>query len=399
LLAQRAKAVQQETDKLLADTKFRRRDPSMGWPEFVGWSEPQYDLLEHVAEIFVERMGESTWMLATPRAAVFWNGMRLQIGRSSTAEDEDSAPRSAASPAHAMIGEAITSEATEALWLAYFASVSVFLSAPAAISLRYWRTPPAGPPLPAPLARERCRLGAQSGTVTVAPPPPVEFSAIALPLRDPTGPLATCRRCALWRNATQAVAGIGPAHAAIMAVGEQPGEYENQHGEPFAGIAGELLDRVLTHAGLSRERVYLTYAVKHYKWETPANLSRQPSSVARRVQRTPEPREVEACRHWLEQELSRVAPRVVVTLGATALKALCGPHVNLSEYLGQTIVHDGRLIVPTWHPAYALRMTDTPLRENIVAAMETAFRRAAALAVQEEAPCSQESHTRAMGHR
>ena len=376
LLAPRVQAVEQETGKLLGLTLFRRRDPAMGLPEFVGWSEPQHDVLAHVAELFVERMGESTWMLATPQGAVFWNGMLLRIRQPAV---EENGPTAHVLSANALTGEAITSESTEALWLACYASACVSGTVPATISLRYWRMPPAGPPLPARVARERSRLGAQSAAVAVAQPPPVEYSAITPPLREPTGPLATCRRCALWRNAKQAVAGVGPAHATIMAIGEQPGEHENQHGKPFTGAAGQLLDIVLARAGFARDKLYLTYAVKHYKWETP-NQQLQRQSGQRRVHRTPEPREVEACQFWLEQELSRVAPRVVVTLGATALKALTGAHVNLSEYLGQTITHGGHLIVPTWHPSYALRTVEAELREEVIATIVTAFRRAALLA-------------------
>ncbi len=366
LLDQRIQAVEHEIDDLLILTLFRRRDPSMGQPEFVGWYEPRHDLLERAAARFAERMGDSTWMLATPHGAAFWNGMLLRIGRQAAEEHEQAAH---ALPESAMTGEAITSTPTEALWLAYYASA--FNGEPSPVPLRYWRMPPAGPPLPARLARERSRLGAQSGAVTVPPTPPVEYSAMTPPLQEPTGPLTTCRRCALWRNAKQAVAGAGSAHAAIMVVGEQPGEYENQHGEPFTGPAGQLLDTVLTRAGLKREALYLTYAVKHYKWET---LDQQ------RVHRTPVRREVEACQYWLEKELARIAPRVVVTLGATALKALAGAHINLSEYLGQTIAHDGRLIVPAWHPSYALRTADARLRDDIVSTIATAFSRAAALA-------------------
>lgn len=366
LLDQRIRTVEHETGALLALTLFRRRDPSMGPPEFVGWYEPHHDLLERAAARFAARMGESTWMLATPHGAVFWNGMLLRIGRPLGGEHEQTSQVLTAS---AMTGEAVTSTPTEALWLAYYASA--FNAQPSPVPLRYWRMPPAGPPLPAHLARERSRLGAQSAAVTVPPMPPLEYSAITPPLREPTGPLATCRRCALWRNAKHAVAGTGPAHAAIMVVGEQPGEHENQHGEPFTGPAGELLDAVLARAGLERQALYLTYAVKHYKWET---------LDAERVHRTPVRREVEACQYWLEKELTRVAPRVVVTLGATALRALTGAHVNLSEYLGQTIAHEGRLIVPAWHPSYALGMADATLREDVVTAIVTAFSRAAALA-------------------
>ena len=367
LLDQRVQSVEHETDDLLILTLFRRRDPSMGLPEFVGWYEPHHDLLERAAARIAPRMRDSTWMLATPQGAAFWNGMLLRIGRPAT---EENTQATHALPPSVMTGEAATSEPTEALWLAYYASV--FNAGPAPVPLRYWRTPPAGPPLPARLARERSRLGAQSTAVTVPEMPSVEYPAVTPPLREPTGPLATCRRCALWRNTKQAVAGTGPAHATIMAIGEQPGEHENQHGEPFTGAAGQLLDVVLARAGLERATLYLTYAVKHYKWET---LDQQ------RVHRAPEPREVEACQYWLDQELTRIAPRVVVTLGATALKALTGAHVNLSEYLGQTIAHRGRLIVPTWHPSYALRTADARLREDIVVTIVTAFSRAAVLAV------------------
>ena len=365
-LAQRIQSVEGETEALVVFTLFRRRDPSMGLPEFVGWYEPHHDLLERAAARFARRMGDSTWMLATPQGAAFWNGMLLRIGRPATEESEQAAH---ALPPDVMAGEATTSEPTETLWLAYYARV--FNAGTAPVPLRYWRTPPAGPPLPARLARERSRLGAQSAAVAVPEMPPVEYSALTPPLREPTGPLAACRRCALWRNAQQAVAGAGPAHATIMAVGEQPGEHENQHGEPFTGPAGQLLDTVLARAGLERTALYLTYAVKHYKWEV---LDQQ------RVHRTPARREVEACQYWLEQELTQIAPRVVVTLGATALKALTGAHVSLSEYLGQTIAHRGRLIVPTWHPSYALRTADARLREDIVGSIVTAFSRAAALA-------------------
>jgi DNA polymerase len=156
-----------------------------------------------------------------------------------------------------------------------------------------------------------------------------------------------------------------------MVVGEQPGEYENQHGVPFTGPAGQLLDSVLARAGLERAALYLTYAVKHYKWEI---VGRE------RIHRTPAQREVEACQYWLDKELAQLAPRVVVTLGPTALRALTGAHVNLSEYAGRTISHGGRIIVPTWHPAYALRTADARLRDDIVARIATAFRWAAELA-------------------
>ncbi|WP_233836128.1 DUF4130 domain-containing protein [Paraburkholderia sp. ZP32-5] len=393
LLAQRVEAVERETAKLVLGTLFRRRDPSMGPPEFVGWYAPYHDLLERAAPRFVKGMGDSTWMLATPRGAAFWNGMLLRIGQTA-AEERIEAEH--ALPASTMIGEAITSEPIEALWLAWYASAVNAQSIP--VPLRYWRMPPAGPPLPAQLARERTRVGARHAAVSVPDAPPADTSPLTPPLSEPDGPLATCRRCGLWRNAKQAVAGVGPADAAIMLLGEQPGEYENQHGEPFGGAVGELLDSLLARAGLERAALYLTYAVKHYKWDLPLQPQpdqprRSPQHVSgQRVHRTPERSEVEACAYWLDEELSRVAPRVVVTLGPAALKALTGAHVNLSEYLGLTIAHRGRLIVPTWHPSYALRTADARLRDDIVANIVTAFKRAAALAADDTQAANEISH-------
>lgn len=370
LLDRRVQEVDDETALVYSLTRFRRREPSMGPPEFVGWFEPNHDVLERAALNFAPRMGESTWMLATPHAAAFWNGMLLRIGTPAgtvvpvapVAPDPDMNRL-------ALIGEAVTSEQSEALWLAHYAHT--FASEASPLRLQYWRKPAAGPSLPPALARARTRLDAQRAPVGVPPAPPVVHLAMTPPLRTPTGPLDTCRRCALWRNATQAVAGSGSTHAAIMVVGEQPGEQDDREGEPFTGPAGQLLDDVLARAGLDRAALYLTQAVKHYKWEKPGT---------RRIHRTPAPREVEACQYWLDRELAQIAPRVVVTLGATALKALTGPHITLSEYLGQTIRHDGRLIVPTYHPAYALRTDDVPLRDDIVATLIDAFKRAARLA-------------------
>src|SRR6202012_296446 len=125
--------------------------------------------------------------------------------------------------------------------------------------------------------------------------------------------LDECRRCALWRDATQAVGGEGQRHASIMLIGEQPGDAEDVQGKPFVGPAGALLDKALQDAGVARNEVYVTNAVKHFKW-TPRGK--------RRMHKTPAQREIDACEYWLERELSSVKPQVIVTLGATALKAM-----------------------------------------------------------------------------
>ena len=180
--------------------------------------------------------------------------------------------------------------------------------------------------------------------------------------------LDACRRCDLWRNATHGVPGDGPTPAPVMVVGEQPGNQEDLAGKAFVGPAGRLLDEAFEKAGLSRESVFLTNAVKHFKWELRGK---------RRLHKTPAQREIEACGYWLEDELDRVAPRVVVALGATALKAVLGVKAtSLRKVLRQPIEHEGRTVIPTYHPSYALRVPDPAAREaafdEIVAALKLA---------------------------
>jgi DNA polymerase len=144
------------------------------------------------------------------------------------------------------------------------------------------------------------------------------------------------------------VAGAGPGRAALMLVGEQPGDQEALSGLPFAGPAGKVLDRALADAGIDRRAAYLTNAVKHFKWEPRGK---------RRIHKTPAQREVDACNPWLKQELAAVAPTVVVALGSTALRALTGRRdLSLSALQGQALEIGGLTIVPTWHPSYVLRL-------------------------------------------
>jgi DNA polymerase len=158
---------------------------------------------------------------------------------------------------------------------------------------------------------------------------------------------ASCRACPLWRDATQTVFGAGPANARIMLVGEQPGDREDRIGEPFVGPAGDLLDRALTDAGLDQERLYVTNAVKHFKFELRGK---------RRIHQTPKKLEIDACRPWLDEELKRVRPRIVGLLGATAAKALLGPSFRVSKRRGEVLEVDfAEAAVATYHPSSVLR--------------------------------------------
>lgn len=159
-----------------------------------------------------------------------------------------------------------------------------------------------------------------------------------------------CRRCDLWRNATQTVFGEGPPDAAVMFVGEQPGDREDRAGKPFVGPAGAVLDQALAAAGIERARTYVTNAVKHFKNEPRGK---------RRLHRTPNAAEVQICRWWLDQELELVKARVVVALGATAFRALTGSRDALGAWRGRPhSFHGGRQLIVTVHPSYLLRLAD-----------------------------------------
>jgi DNA polymerase len=164
-----------------------------------------------------------------------------------------------------------------------------------------------------------------------------------------------CEGCDLYRNATQAVWGEGPQRASLFLIGEQPGNEEDLEGRPFVGPAGRLLDRALDEASISRTEVYLTNAVKHFKFEDRGK---------RRIHKKPGSGEVQACRPWLDAELSIVRPHVIGCLGATASQALLGSHFRLTEDHGQAIrLPSLGTIVATSHPSAILRAPDSMQRE------------------------------------
>ena len=166
---------------------------------------------------------------------------------------------------------------------------------------------------------------------------------------------AGCRACPLWRDATQTVFSSGPARAPVVLVGEQPGDREDREGLPFVGPAGDLLDRAQEAAGLDPRRVYRTNVVKHFKWKPRGK---------RRIHQTPSKLEVEACRPWLEAELSRVKPEVVGILGATAAKALLGGGFRVSKQRGEVLeVEFAAKAVATYHPSAVLRAEKEDRRE------------------------------------
>jgi DNA polymerase len=182
--------------------------------------------------------------------------------------------------------------------------------------------------------------------LSVKPKPAASLDDIEA-LRDEA---ADCRACHLWKDATQTVFGEGPQHAQVMLVGEQPGDKEDLAGKPFVGPAGQMLDRALEEAGIDRKKVYVTGAVKHFKFVARGKI---------RLHQKPNTSEIKACRQWYERELKSINPALVVAMGATAAQSVLGKITPINKTRGRLIdLEDGIKALVTVHPAYLLRLPD-----------------------------------------
>jgi uracil-DNA glycosylase family protein len=193
------------------------------------------------------------------------------------------------------------------------------------------------------------------------PPDSEEYARPATPpdtsiLSEVRGASRECTACHLYKRATQTVFGEGPKDAAIMLVGEQPGDYEDVAGKPFVGPAGKIMDRALEEAGIDRSHVYVTNAVKHFKWEPRGK---------RRIHKKPNSREIAACRPWLEAEMRLVKPQLVVCLGSTAGQAFFGPSFRVTRERGKVLSSKlAPKVVATVYPSSLLRQPDEESRER-----------------------------------
>ena len=196
-------------------------------------------------------------------------------------------------------------------------------------------------------ADARPKREARRAPVPQLPKTPEEFASLAAARAAVQG----CRRCDLYKYGTQAVFGEGPEHAAIMFVGEQPGDQEDLQGRPFVGPAGRIFDKALEKVGIERDRVYVTNAVKHFKFQQRGK---------KRLHQRPNAGEIAACRFWLDLERRFVRPDVVVAMGAIAVQSLIGKAATISSLRGKPVpLEDGSLLYVTIHPSYLLR-----IREN-----------------------------------
>lgn len=372
-LYQMAKGVRRDRHDFIAYLRFREQDVPAPAPRFVAWYEPDHDTLEWAAEHFADRMGRTTFLIATPDRAAFWDGTALTfqatpagtLARPPVLETRDDGEQDAA---------------RTALWLTYYRSIfnPARLNERALVQhmpIRRWRGLPEATLIPELIgtARGGAQRVGQATAVGMRDGHAIRADMVASGIHTEADAdtLAQCRRCPLWKNATTVVPGEGPHPARLMIVGEQPGDQEDLAGRVFVGPAGQVLNQALEQAGIAREALYLTNAVKHFKWEPRGK---------RRLHKTPQQQEMLACRHWLEGEMASVAPSVIVTLGATAFSSVMARRLSLTEHLNHPIAHDNRWVVPTYHPAYALRQVDSAGRDRALDAIVTGLKRAQHLA-------------------
>ncbi len=350
-VARLGQAVRRDTHKMRAFVRFREVSED-GATRYVSWFEPEHYIVEANAPFFVRRFATMTWSILTPYRSAHWNGDTLLLGAGAQASDVPD------------------DDALEAYWRAYFASI--FNPARLKVSAmtsempkKYWRNLPEAAAIPELIRQSQERTAAMVETPTVSParaarPAPLATPAIHTGLQAMAAEAATCTRCDLYRHATQTVFGEGPLDARLMLVGEQPGDQEDLAGRPFVGPAGQMLDRALAEAGIERSGVYVTNAVKHFKFEPRGK---------RRIHATPDRTEIQICRFWLDQERTLVKPAVTILLGASAARAVLGRAVTISRERGRAIPLEGGQVMVTTHPSYLLRLPDEASKEREYLAM------------------------------
>ena len=328
-----AKAVRRDAHKMHAFVRFRRveqeDEQGQGGEHYVAWFEPDHHIVRREAGFFVRRFANMRWSILTPRGSLHWDGETLHEGPPAQKSD------------------APGGDPAEDLWRTYYASIFN----PARLKIgamlkempkKYWKNMPEAALIPELVAGAQARESAM-------------VSAGALAFDDRPETLAAieraidgCRKCPIGDLDNRAVMGEGPQDAALMIIGEQPGDQEDLAGRPFVGPAGEMLDAALAEAGIDRSRAYVTNAVKHFKYQQRGK---------RRIHQSPTAREIDTCRWWHEAERAIVRPRLILALGASAARGVIGKTVSVSQARGAPIpLEDGSELWLTVHPAYLLRL-------------------------------------------
>lgn len=347
------KSVRRDMHKMHAFVRFRKTADN----EYVAWYRPDHRIVRINADFFVRRFGAMKWAILTPDESAHWDLRELRFG--------PGVPRS----------QAPSEDELEELWCAYYKSVfnparvkkSAMIKE---LPVRHWATLPETALIPGLLADADARVGQMLPVRSAAP-----FVPSGAPLAVLRESVQQCRGCDLCETATQAVFGEGPPGARIVLVGEQPGDQEDRSGRPFVGPAGRVLDEALAAAGIDRSQIYLTNAVKHFKFTERGKF---------RLHSTPRGLEISACRPWIEEELRLIRPDLVVCMGATAAQSVIGRAVRVQAERGVFLPHHyAREAMVTVHPSYILRITDQQAaeleRQRFVSDLQGAMARVAEL--------------------
>ena len=353
-----AKQVRRDIHKMRAFVRFREVAESPPFPgtgepatRFIAWFEPEHHIVRANARFFVDRFTSMRWSILTPDLSIHWDGETLTEGPGATK------------------GDAPEGDPIEDVWKTYYAST--FNPARLKVGMmlkemprRYWKNMPETALVSSLIAGARAREIVMVQTA----PTGGNIGKSWEKLRDEA---SACTRCDLHRCATRTVFGEGPLDAGLMFVGEQPGDNEDLEGKPFVGPAGQMFDRAIGEAGIDRDTVYVTNAVKHFKFEQRGK---------RRIHDKPNAGEISACRWWYEQERLLLRPKVTVALGATAARQMLGKAVTITATRGRAIdLADGGQGWVTIHPSFLLRLPDKARAKDEYAAFVEDLKGAKAL--------------------
>ncbi|MBX7512935.1 UdgX family uracil-DNA binding protein [Qipengyuania sp. GH38] len=337
------KNVRRDSHKMHAFVRFRlvESEANSGEGEvgehYVAWFEPEHHILRANAGFFMRRFSNMRWSILTPRGSLHWDGETMSEGPPAERHD------------------APGGDPMEDLWRTYYASIFN----PARLKIgamlkempkKYWKNMPEASLIPDLIA------GAQGREAKMVEKGALEFEERPDTLAAIDKAIHACRKCPIGSLDNHAVMGEGPQDAALMIVGEQPGDQEDQIGRPFVGPAGQLLDAHLEKVGIDRRSSYVTNAVKHFKYVQRGK---------RRLHQNPGAKEIDTCRWWIESEREIVKPKLVLAMGASAARSVLGKTVSITKVRGAPIaLEDGSELWVTAHPSYLLRLEGAAREEQ-----------------------------------
>lgn len=348
------KKIKREVHKIHAFVRFERIEDANepAGERFVAWMKTDHPCLKLAAPFFKRRFGDRSFSIFTPYESAHWDRSQLTYS-----EGVASAPT--------------RGESMDELWKGYYKSTfnPARMNIPMMkkeLPVRYWNALPEAEIIRDLIQEspERLKKMAMNQNVRATPPETKDLGVIENALKS-------CTACPLFKTATHSVMGEGPKRARIMIVGEQPGDNEDLEGRPFVGPAGQLLDRIMQRLGFDRSQVYVTNAVKHFKWKA------VPGSKTRIHQRA-SGAEMHACKPWLEREIEAISPDVIVCLGATAAQTIFGRVCKISEFKDRVITDNpySPHVLVSYHPSAILRAMDanekSSMEESVARALEVA---------------------------